>query len=140
MPTMFSPSTQISPRSGRRSPMMFFRSTDLPVPDGPRMAVMRPFGTSKEMSSSTVCDPKDLVTPRNEMIASSGTSPPFPDARPRQTADRERTAWQPECDPRHVAEVLSGVLRGLGAREPLGPSGSPSRRVGARGYWDVLYL
>ena len=51
---------------------MFFSSTDLPVPDGPRMAVIRPLGTSKVMSSSTVCEPKDLVTPRREMIGSPG--------------------------------------------------------------------
>ena len=42
---------------------MFLSRTDLPVPDGPRMAVIRPLGTSKVMSSSTVCDPNDLVTP-----------------------------------------------------------------------------
>ena len=29
---------------GRSRPMMFFSSTDLPVPDGPMMAVMRPLG------------------------------------------------------------------------------------------------
>ena len=51
---------------------MFLSSTDFPVPDGPRMAVIRPLGTSKVMSSSTVCEPKDLVTPRSEMIGSPG--------------------------------------------------------------------
>ena len=38
------------------------------------MAVMRPLGTSKVMSWSTVCEPKDLVTPRREMIGSPGRS------------------------------------------------------------------
>ena len=57
--------------------MMFFSRTDLPVPDGPRMAVMRPFGTSKLMSSSTVWDPNDFVTPRSEMIASSAKGDPL---------------------------------------------------------------
>ena len=51
---------------------MFFSRTDLPVPEGPRMAVIRPLGTSKVMSSSTVWEPKDLVTPRSEMIGSPG--------------------------------------------------------------------
>ena len=51
---------------------MFLSSTDFPVPEGPRMAVIRPLGTSKVMSSSTVCEPKDLVTPRREMIGSPG--------------------------------------------------------------------
>src|SRR3546814_7813798 len=32
--------------------------------------------SSDLMSRSTVCDPNDLVTPRSEMTASSGTPPP----------------------------------------------------------------
>lgn len=51
---------------------MFLSKTDFPVPEGPRMAVIRPLGTSNVMSSSTVCDPNDLVTPRNEMMGSPG--------------------------------------------------------------------
>ena len=51
---------------------MFLRSTDFPVPDGPRIEVIRPLGTSKVMSSSTVCEPNDFVTPRREMIGSPG--------------------------------------------------------------------
>ena len=47
--------------------MMFFNSTDLPVPDGPMMALISPRGTSKLMSSRTVCDPNDFVTPRREI-------------------------------------------------------------------------
>ena len=43
---------------------MFFSRTDLPVPDGPMIAVMRPLGTSKLMSLRTVCEPNDFVTPR----------------------------------------------------------------------------
>ena len=50
---------------------MFLRSTDLPVPDGPITAVVWPLGTSKLMSFSTVCVPKDFVTPRSEMTLSS---------------------------------------------------------------------
>jgi hypothetical protein len=59
--------------------MMFFRRTDLPVPDGPMTAVILPRGTSKVMSFRTVCVPNDLVTPRSEMTASSG--PPSLDER-----------------------------------------------------------
>src|ERR1700722_4045175 len=51
---------------------MFLSNTDFPVPEGPRMAVIRPLGTSKVMSSNTVCEPKDLVTPRREMMGSPG--------------------------------------------------------------------
>ena len=51
---------------------MCFRRTDLPVPEGPRMAVILLFGTSKLTSSSTVWVPKDLVTPRREMIGPPG--------------------------------------------------------------------
>src|SRR5580658_7712124 len=49
--------------------MIVFRRTDLPVPDGPRMAVIAPLGTSNVMPSSTVCSPKDLLTPRRETMA-----------------------------------------------------------------------
>ncbi len=59
---------------GRRSPMMFLSRTDLPVPEGPRMAAMRPLGTSNEMSFRTWCEPKCLLTPRSEMTGSGGTS------------------------------------------------------------------
>ena len=44
----------------------------MPVPEGPRIAVMRLFGTSNVMSSRTVCEPNDLVTPRGEMIGPPG--------------------------------------------------------------------
>ena len=50
---------------------MFLSSTDLPVPDGPMTAVILPRGMSKEMSFRTVWVPKDFVTPRSEMTASS---------------------------------------------------------------------
>ena len=73
MRTVSSPSTQISPASGRSRPMMFLRSTDLPVPDGPMMALILPLGTSKVMSWSTVWEPNRFVTPRSEMIASRWT-------------------------------------------------------------------
>jgi hypothetical protein len=53
---------------------MFFSNTDLPVPDGPMMAVILPRGMSKVMPSSTVCDPKRFVTPRREMIGSGTVS------------------------------------------------------------------
>src|SRR5579875_3930348 len=53
---------------------MFLRSTDLPVPEGPKMAVVRPFGMSKLTSSSTVWLPKHLVSPRTEMIGSPGAT------------------------------------------------------------------
>ncbi len=39
------------------------------------MAVIRPLGTSKVMSSRTVCEPNDLVTPRSEMMGSPGSDP-----------------------------------------------------------------
>src|SRR3546814_15725185 len=76
MATVSSPSTQISPAFGRRRPMMFLRSTDLPVPEGPITEVICPRGMSKLMSRSTVFDPNDLVPPRSELTASSGTPPP----------------------------------------------------------------
>src|SRR3546814_20479662 len=53
--------------------MTFFRSTDLPVPDGPMTAEILPRGMSKEMSSRTVCDPKLFVTFRSDIAASMGS-------------------------------------------------------------------
>ena len=57
---------------GTQQPEMFLSNTDFPVPGGPRIAVILPFGTSKVMSSSTVWEPNDFVTPRREMIGSPG--------------------------------------------------------------------
>jgi hypothetical protein len=57
---------------------MFLSNTDFPVPDGPRIAVILPFGTSKVMSSRTVWEPKDFVTSRSEMIGSPGAIQPGP--------------------------------------------------------------
>ena len=54
---------------------MCLRSTDLPVPDGPMMALILPRGMSKVMSFSTVWEPKDLVRPLIEMMASSAGGP-----------------------------------------------------------------
>src|SRR5207248_924074 len=59
---MFLPSIQISPWSGFSKPMMCFRNTDLPVPEGPSITVILPFGMSQVRSSQTVCDPKVLVS------------------------------------------------------------------------------
>src|SRR3546814_18389015 len=53
--------------------MTFFRSTDLPVPDGPMTAEILPRGMSKEMSSRTVCDPKLFVTFRSDTAAYMGS-------------------------------------------------------------------
>src|SRR5437588_12575862 len=50
--------------------MMFFSSTDLPVPEGPRTAEILPRGTSKVMFLSTVWLPKRLVTPLSAITAS----------------------------------------------------------------------
>ena len=60
--------------------MMFFRSTDLPVPEGPITAVIWPRGMSKVMSFSTVWVPNDFVTSRSEMTASRARASP-PDVR-----------------------------------------------------------
>src|SRR5579872_912786 len=50
--------------------MMTLSMTDLPVPEGPMMAVVFRRGTSKVTSRRTVWLPKDLVTPRMAMTAS----------------------------------------------------------------------
>src|SRR6266516_4303484 len=65
----FSP-TQISPLSSLRSPIRHFRKTLLPVPEGPSIRVIRPLGMSQVMSSRTVWEPKDFVSPRTEISVS----------------------------------------------------------------------
>ena len=72
---MFLSPIQISPWSGLRIPMMCFRKTLLPVPEGPSISVIRPFGMSQLMSSRTVCGPKDLVS---SLIEISVSTCPFP--------------------------------------------------------------
>ena len=50
-------------RVGSSSPRMFLSRTDFPVPEGRGWPVILPLGTSKLMSSSTVCEPKRLGDP-----------------------------------------------------------------------------
>ncbi len=78
MPTIESPSTTMSPLSGLSNPMIVFSSTDLPVPDGPRIAVIHPLGTSKPMSSSTLWLPNDFATCDRVIIGSSVAVRPAP--------------------------------------------------------------
>ncbi len=58
--TFLSP-IQISPSSGFSKPMMFLRNTLLPVPEGPSISVIFPFGMSQVMSSRTVWAPNRFV-------------------------------------------------------------------------------
>ena len=62
-PTIWSPSTQISPRSGLSRPEDVLQQHRLPRSRWARMAVIRPLGTSKVMSSSTVCGTERLGHP-----------------------------------------------------------------------------
>src|SRR5207253_7734022 len=140
MPTMFSPSTQTSPASGRSRPMMFLRSTDLPVPDGPMMALIFPFGRSNVMFSRTVCEPKLFVTPRSEMMASSANPlSPEGDSIALDVQGRGRFARfargvaakpeLPECGA--DGEDRRDVHEGLGA-DGAGPNGAQPLVVGGQ--------
>ena len=51
------PATSISPRVGRSRPPIMLSSVDLPPPDGPMIAVIRPVSISRSMSSRAGCDP-----------------------------------------------------------------------------------
>src|SRR5437588_12937875 len=82
--------------------MMFLRSTDLPVPDGPMMALILPLGRSKVMSSSTVCDPNRFVTPLSEMIASSAC-PPSSARRDPHTPGEATALHSPSPSAEHIA-------------------------------------
>src|SRR3954447_12230294 len=131
MRTVSSPSTQISPSSGRSSPMMFLSSTDLPVPDGPMMALILPFGRSNVMPSSTVCDPKRFVTPRNEMIASSW----FPLSRrlaPQYPSVDQLTALHPKWPKRECGNrrSLQTTRERRGRKEKVSAEHRPEGRDG----------
>src|SRR6188472_877941 len=60
---MSTPSMTTLPRSGLRSPISVFSSTDLPVPDGPSITQISPAGTVRVTSPQISCLPKDLVRP-----------------------------------------------------------------------------
>ena len=57
-----SPLTITEPESGLRSPQMSLRVTLLPVPLRPNSTKVVPAATEKEISFSTVREPKDLET------------------------------------------------------------------------------
>src|SRR6187431_443007 len=63
-----SPSSQISPESGRSRPIRCLISTLLPTPEAPMMKNTSPAFTSKLTSRSTCLSPKDLETARKEII------------------------------------------------------------------------
>src|SRR3981189_3932885 len=62
------------PRSGLSSPIIDFRNTDVPVPDGPSMTDTSPGGSVSDTSLQMVCLPKDLVRP--SMTTSAPIAPP----------------------------------------------------------------
>ena len=51
---------------------MCFMQTDLPVPDGPRIIEISPFGRRMLMPSSTACPSKDLWTSTNSIAVAAG--------------------------------------------------------------------
>src|SRR5262245_59127708 len=75
--TMSSPSTTTRPASGRCSPMMCRRSTDLPLPLPPSTTIVSPWRMSNVIPCSTFFGPKLLCTSSNRTngessIASEG--------------------------------------------------------------------
>src|SRR5689334_23040643 len=56
------------PASGRRSPSIVRRSTDLPAPEPPTTPSTSPEYTSRSTPSCTTCSPNRLTTPRIEMM------------------------------------------------------------------------
>src|SRR3546814_12943315 len=82
---------------------------------------------SKLMSRSTVCDPNDLVTPRSEMTASSGTPPPGG-----ATWWNDGWPWvgAPPSLVRRPSDALLPTRRDVGHTVPAPPPRSEERRVG----------
>ena len=70
---MVTPSTDTSPPSGCNRPIMCFKMTDLPPPDLPMMTMVSPRRMSRFTSCSTVCGPKDFLSPLRRMAISFGS-------------------------------------------------------------------
>src|SRR5690606_34846808 len=61
--TMSTPLITQEPRSGFSKPIIDFKNTDLPVPDGPNITETSPGGSVNDTSRQMACLPKDLVKP-----------------------------------------------------------------------------
>lgn len=61
--TMSTPLMSTRPFSGFSSPMMDFRKTVFPVPEGPSMTLTSPAGRVRLTSCQMFCLPKDFVRP-----------------------------------------------------------------------------
>src|SRR5690606_23842989 len=72
--TMSMPLMMHLPRSGLSSPIIDFKNTDLPVPDGPNNADTSPGGNVNVTSRQIVWLPKDFVNPST--TTSAPISPP----------------------------------------------------------------
>ena len=125
--------------------MMFFSSTDLPVPDGPMMALILPLGTSKEMSSRTVWRPEALghapqrddrfhgsVRPLSAATARAGRGsadlrhcPTVQFLPARAVLDPDEACLVREPDRRRSRRPRSGPPRSSG---PYAPAGDPAGR------------
>ncbi|HTZ44258.1 MAG TPA: hypothetical protein VMB79_10370 [Jatrophihabitans sp.] len=57
------PFTRQLPRSGLSRPIIDFRNTDFPVPDGPNNALISPAGKVRLTSRQIFWRPKDFVSP-----------------------------------------------------------------------------
>src|SRR5215204_2987457 len=110
--TTLSPSIRISPLSGRNRPRIRRSVVLLPMPEGPRMIFVVPFGTSNETSSRILRPPMLKSTCWNEI---KGASP---------VQDREQHARQDEVHDQEHDRADRHRLRGRGAH----PAGSSGRR------------
>src|SRR5699024_10143942 len=72
--TMSVPSMTQRPRSGFNNPIIDFRKTDLPVPEGPNITETSPGGSVNDTSFQMACFPKDFV--RSSMTTSAPIAPP----------------------------------------------------------------
>src|SRR5262245_55692387 len=110
--TMSSPSTRTRPRSGRCSPMMCRRSTDLPLPLPPSTTIVSPRRMSKVIPCSTFFGPKLLCTSSNRTNGASI---------PRRLERQEQLGQEEIAD--QDAEGRGDHRLGGGPPDAVGPAG-----------------
>src|SRR5579862_8218291 len=104
-----SSSMKTRPESGVSSPPMSLRSVDLPAPDGPRIAVSDPEGTSAFTSSTPKATPKRLVTSLSEI----DTQAPFLRSQDRQQHEHRHRDEREDDRAGHRADLVVVLLPGV---------------------------
>src|SRR5690349_20934119 len=88
---MSTPLISHRPRSGLSNPMIDFRNTDLPVPEGPSITLTSPAGSVSVTSRQMVWRPKDFVRPST--TTSAPIEPPASPTNADVTCNEPVASW-----------------------------------------------